>query len=463
MSAVLLHLSHRTLVLVAFESALIVAGVAIAAPAGLGTSVSGIAPLSYPAVVKVALVATVCQLCLYLAGLYDAGVMTDRGKAFLRLLQPMATTSAMLAVVYFWFPSVLVKSDVFAIGTVLVIAAVIGWRVAFAWVVQRAGPRERLLLIGTTDASVTLARELFNKRLLGIEVVGFVDPDPARVGHTLCNTDIIGTIGDIAEIVRQRRVDRVVVNLADARGRLPMDTLLDLRLRGIVIDHLATVYERYTGKIALENLRPSWFIFSSGFRYTRPLAAAKRCLDVAIGVIGLVLAAPLMCLVGAAVKLTSPGPVLYSQRRVGQNGCHFIIRKFRSMRVDAEAESGAVWATAHDRRVTPIGRLLRRTRLDELPQLWNVLVGDMSLVGPRPERPEFVGDLEREIQFYGQRHVVKPGLTGWAQISYPYGATVADALQKLQYDLYYLKHMSFGLDLLILFATMKTVVSRTGH
>jgi sugar transferase (PEP-CTERM system associated) len=244
---------------------------------------------------------------------------------------------------------------------------------------------------------------------------------------------------------------------------LPMDTLLDLRLRGIVVDHLATVYERYTGKIALENLRPSWFIFSSGFRHTGALAAAKRCLDVAIGVIGLVLTAPLMIVVAAAVKLTSRGPVLYSQRRVGQNGRVFVIRKFRSMRVDAEAETGAVWAAAHDRRVTPIGRLLRATRLDELPQFWNVLAGDMSLVGPRPERPEFVGHLEREIRFYGQRHVVKPGITGWAQISYPYGSTVADALQKLQYDLYYLKHMSFGLDLFILFATMKTVLSRTGH
>jgi sugar transferase (PEP-CTERM system associated) len=463
MSAVLLQLNHRTLVLVAFESGLIVAGVAIAASAGLGTSVGSLTLASYPAVVKVALVATVCQLCLYLAGLYDASVMTDRGQAFLRLLQAMATTSAILAVVYFWFPAVLVTSGVFAIAGVLVMAAVIGWRVAFEWVVQRAGPRERLLLIGTTDAGVTLARELFNKRLLGIEIVGFVDPDPARVGHTLCNTSIIGTIDDIAEIVRLRRVDRVVVNLADARGRLPMDTLLDLRLRGIVVDHLATVYERYTGKIALENLRPSWFIFSSGFRYTGALAAAKRCLDVAIGVIGLVLTAPLMIVVAAAVKLTSRGPVLYSQRRVGQNGRIFVIRKFRSMRVDAEAETGAVWATAHDRRVTPVGRLLRATRLDELPQFWNVLAGDMSLVGPRPERPEFVGNLEREIQFYGQRHVVKPGITGWAQISYPYGSTVADALQKLQYDLYYLKHMSFGLDLFILFATMKTVLSRTGH
>jgi len=392
--------------------------------------------------------------------LHFTSLMTDREETVARLFQSLAATGGILAVIYFWFPAVLLTRGAFVLAGVFVIAAVIGWRVVFEWVARRVGPRERLLLIGTTDAGVTLAHELLNKRLFGIEIVGFVDPDPTRVRHPLFN---IGTIDEVADIVRKRRVDRVIVNLADARGRLPMDTLLDLRVRGIRVDHLASVYERFTGKIALENLRPSWFIFSSGFRHTRALAAAKRLLDVAVGVTGLVLTSPLMMVVAAAVKLTSPGPVFYSQRRVGQNGRIFIIRKFRSMRVDAEAETGAVWATAHDRRLTPIGGLLRSTRLDELPQLWNVLVDEMSMVGPRPERPEFVGDLEREIQFYGQRHVVKPGLTGWAQISYPYGSTVDDALQKLQYDLYYLKHMSFGLDVFILFATLKTVLSRTGY
>jgi sugar transferase (PEP-CTERM system associated) len=345
----------------------------------------------------------------------------------------------------------------------LLTAAIVGWRVACDWLVQRIGPRERLLLIGAIDGSGSLARELFNRRLqFGIEIVGVIDPEDRRVGQQVFNTAVIGQTDNIADIVRERRVDRVVVNLADARGRLPVDTLLDLRLKGITVDHLASVYERYTGKIALENLRPSWLIFSPGFRQTRALFAAKRALDITIGAIGLMLAAPLMILVAAAVKLTSPGPVFYSQRRVGKNGRVFIIRKFRSMRVDAEAESGAVWASAHDRRVTAVGRLLRTMRLDELPQLWNVLMDDMSMVGPRPERPEFVGDLTREIQFYAQRHVVKPGLTGWAQISYPYGSSVADAQQKLQYDLYYLKHMSLALDMFILAATLKTVVARTG-
>ncbi len=348
-------------------------------------------------------------------------------------------------------------------ATLIVVTGGVTGRAMFAWVMQRVGPRERLLVIGTTEASVTLAGELSRRRTqLGIEIVGFVDVDREGIGRPLASGRVIGTVDDVREIVERRRIDRVVVNLADARGRLPMDQLLDLRLRGVAVDHLASIYERYTGKIALENLRPSWFIFSSGFRHTRSLANAKRLLDVVAGAALLILAAPLMAMVAVAVKLTSPGPVLYAQQRVGQHGRIFTMRKFRSMHVDAEAATGAVWATADDPRLTPIGRFLRSTRLDELPQLWNVLMDDMSLVGPRPERPEFVNLLQQEITFYDQRHRVKPGLTGWAQISYPYGSSVHDALQKLQYDLYYLKHMSIALDVFIIVATLKTVWSRTG-
>jgi sugar transferase (PEP-CTERM system associated) len=257
-------------------------------------------------------------------------------------------------------------------------------------------------------------------------------------------------------------VDRVIVSLGDARGKLPMDKLLDMKLEGVTFDHLASVYEELTGKIAVENLRPSWLIFSSGFRKSRLLTAQKRLLDLGAGLIGLTLGAPLLLLVAAAVKLTSPGPVLYRQRRVGQHGRVFMVVKFRSMRQDAEASTGAVWASKHDTRVTPIGRFLRRTRLDELPQLWNVLVGDMSLVGPRPERPEFVSQLTQQIPFYGQRHAIRPGVTGWAQVRYTYGSSVEDALEKLQYDLFYLKHVSISLDLFIIFSTVKTVILRRG-
>jgi len=241
-----------------------------------------------------------------------------------------------------------------------------------------------------------------------------------------------------------------------------MDKLLEMKLDGVRFDHLASVYEEYTGKIAVENLRPSWLIFSEGFRKTRWLTAAKRAVDVAVAAIGFVALLPVMLLVGLAIKLTSPGPALYHQQRVGLRGRAFTLHKFRTMRADAEAETGAVWAKEDDPRVTRIGRFLRRSRLDELPQLWNVLNGDMSLVGPRPERPEFVSGLTRQIPFYGQRHVVRPGLTGWAQVRYSYGASVEDAMQKLQYELYYIKNMSIALDFYVIAETAKTVLVRRG-
>ncbi len=294
-----------------------------------------------------------------------------------------------------------------------------------------------------------------------MRIVGFVDGDGLRALGD--GEHVIGNIDDIPAIVREHQIGRVVVSLADARGKLPMDRLLDMKLNGVVFDHLASVYEEYTGKIALENLRPSWLIFSEGFRKSRLVTATKRLADVIAATIGLVLAAPIMALVALAVRLSSTGPALYHQERVGQHGRTFTVHKFRSMRTDAEAGTGAVWATRNDTRVTPVGAFLRKTRLDELPQLWNVLRGEMSLVGPRPERPEFVRMLTEQIPFYGQRHSVKPGVTGWAQVCYTYGATVEDAMEKLQYDLFYIKNLSLGLDLFVLFKTVQTVVLKRGQ
>jgi len=351
----------------------------------------------------------------------------------------------------------------FRIGTVIVLV-IVGWRVAFDYLSLWVGPAERLLIVGTSGAAVTLARELFERRgELGVELVGFVDPDPSRVGSPLINPGIIGSISDIPDIVKQHRVDRVVVSLADSRGMLSMDALLEMRLhKGVRFDHLASLYEEYTGKIAVENLRPSWFIFSGGFRKGRVLMLAKRTLDLVVAALGLIVLSPIMAIVALAIRITSQGPAVYHQQRVGKDGRLFTIHKFRSMRVDAEALTGAVWASVDDPRVTPVGRFLRRTRLDELPQLWNVVRGHMSFVGPRPERPEFVDDLGTQIPFYGQRHAVRPGVTGWAQVRHRYGNTVEDSLEKLQYDLFYIKHLSIAFDLFVILETMKTVITRRG-
>jgi sugar transferase (PEP-CTERM system associated) len=458
-----LRLRTRPLTLIACETVLIVFAVVAAAYLRLGDDAWEILTWD-DGLPKALLIAGVAQACLYYADLYDLRLLTDRRELFIRILNALASASMILAAIYYWLPELVIGRGVFMIAAVLVVTLVIGWRIAFEWTSRRVRPSERLLLVGTNAAAVALAREIHARRhQLGVEIVGFIDPDPTRVGAPVLNPGVIGAIEDIPSIVRARRVHRVVVSLADARGKLPMEKLLELRLDGVNFDHLASVYEEYTGKIAVENLRPSWLIFNDGFRKTRRLTAAKRLSDVMIAAFGLLIAAPIMLIVAVAVKLTSPGPVFYHQRRVGQHGRIFTIHKFRSMRQDAEAATGAVWASkAGDARVTPIGGILRRSRLDELPQLLNVLKGDMSFVGPRPERPEFVGELQKDIPFYGQRHIVRPGITGWAQVRYTYGATAEDALQKLQYDLFYIKHLSIALDLFIILSTIKTVVLRRG-
>ena len=410
------------------------------------------------------LLAGVVQVCLYYNEMYDLRLVSDRPELFTRMLQALGVATLILAAVYFWIPVAMFGRGVFTIAVLLILVVVCGWRLAFEWMGRRLNPRERILIVGTNAAARALARELHERRHeLGVAIVGFVDPDPAMVGQPIINPGVIGVVDEIPAIVRQRQVDRVVVSLADARGKLPMDRLLEMKLdAGVTFSHLATLYEDYTGKIAVENLRPSWMIFSEGFRKSRALEAAKRFIDVALAAAGVVLAAPVMLIVAAAVKLTSSGPALYHQERVGRAGRPFTVHKFRSMRVDAEAATGPVWASAGDPRTTPIGTMLRRTRLDELPQLWNVLIGEMSFVGPRPERPSFVAELTKTIPFYGLRHTVRPGLTGWAQVRYTYGATREDALEKLQYDLYYLKHFTIALDLFIVFSTIKTVLQRRG-
>jgi sugar transferase (PEP-CTERM system associated) len=459
----LIQTAHwRSTTLIVSETALILGAVVASAHFRVGGQ-------SWPLVLadtlpKAVVITSVCQLCLYYGDLYDdphAG--GSRTELFIRTLQALGITLLILAALYTVFPALIVARGVLAPAATMAVTALIGWRVGFAWVARQVGPRERLLLVGTGTAAFALARELQAHEEDGVQIVGFVDSD--------VNTQVpagplafLGTFDDIPALVRARSVDRVVVSLADARGKLPMDKLLEMKLDGVRFDYLASVYEEYTGKIAVENLRPSWLIFSAGFRKTGRLLAVKRAIDVVGGVVGLALSAPIVLALAAAIKLTSPGPVFYSQRRVGRDGRVFTVHKLRSMCTDAERDTGPVWTPAGgDSRITALGRLMRRTRLDEIPQFWTILAGHMSLVGPRPERPEFVQSLNQQIPFYGQRHVVKPGLTGWAQVRYTYGATVEDAIEKLQYDLFYIKNMSIALDVFIIFETIKTVLLRRGQ
>lgn len=451
----------RSRTLIASETALISGAVIVSVYFRIGSrDLTGVAASVLP---KALLITCLCQMCLYYADLYDhRRVSSDYTQLIIRTLRALGATLIILALLYLVFPALIIAPGVVAPAAALAVAGVIAWRITFTWVTRQVGPRERLLLVGRSGAGLALAQELRERTELGVHIVGLVDVTAPQ--EELSELEYLGTIDDIPAIVRARSVDRVVLSLADARGKLPMDRLLDMKLNGVSFDYLASVYEEYTGKIAVENLRPSWLIFSPGFRKTWRLLAAKRAIDVAAALIGLVFAAPIILLLAVIVKATSPGPALYSQRRVGHNGRIFTVHKVRSMRVDAERDTGPVWAQRDgDARITPVGRFMRRTRLDELPQLWTILCGQMSLVGPRPERPEFVRSLVHQIPFYGQRHIVKPGLTGWAQVRYTYGASVEDALEKLQYDLFYIKHLSIAFDVIITFETIKTVLLRRGH
>jgi sugar transferase (PEP-CTERM system associated) len=274
---------------------------------------------------------------------------------------------------------------------------------------------------------------------------------------------LLGKIQDLDVLVEETRPDIVVVAQIDRRGCFPTKALLECRLRGIRVEDWPTFYEKATGKILVTAVRPSWLIFSDGFVKTTRTEIVKRLFDITVSVIGLALAAPIMAVVALAIKIESSGPMLYRQSRLGQNGCVFILNKFRSMRQDAEKHTGPVWTTAKDTRITRVGAVLRRTRLDELPQLINVLVGHMSFIGPRPERPEFVTKLQKTIPFYMERLAVKPGITGWAQVRYQYGSSVEDAVEKLQYDLYYIKNLSLFLDLLIVLNTVQVVLFARGR
>lgn len=325
---------------------------------------------------------------------------------------------------------------------------------------EEAAPRRRfgtaLLIVGTGTLADGIIDHLRKDARSSYRLIGCLD----RAGTKNRSAHVIGDFEELQDIVDSERVRHVVVALSERRGALPLDQLLDCKLRGVRVEDGTAFYETLTGKIPLAGLNPGFFIFGDGFR--RPTEAAKRGIDLLLSTLCLLLSAPLFLLLPLLIRLTSQGPVFYRQERVGQNGSRFSMLKFRSMVDRAEGQGKAVWAVENDPRVTRIGKLMREFRLDELPQLLNVFRGDMSFVGPRPERPEFVETLSEVIPFYPLRHTVKPGITGWAQVRFHYGATVQDAAEKLQYDLYYIKHMSVVFDCRIAFRTIRVVLFRSG-
>ena len=411
---------------------------------------------------KIGFVTVVCQLCLYYNDFYDLTLVHSNRELIVRLLQSLGAASILLAALYFVVPALMLGDGIFVSSLLVFVLAILGWRLLFNTLTGSLQLEERVLVVGTGDAARTVTRQILDQKDFAYRVIGFIDDDAARIGERIVNPGIVGTPLDMPRLIAEHQIDRIVVALSDRRGKLPVEALLHAKMAGVRVEDATTTYERITGKILLDDLRPSWLIFSDGFRVSRLTRWLKRGIDLTLSAILAIVSAPFMLLTAVAVALESGFPVLYCQERVGENGRTFTLCKFRSMRKDAEGGGVPVWAREGDDRVTRVGRFIRKTRLDELPQLWNVVRGDMSFVGPRPERPFFVAELAKEIPFYQQRHAVKPGLTGWAQVKYRYGSSVEDAAEKLRYDLYYIKHQSLLFDLTILLDTVKVVLFRQG-
>jgi sugar transferase (PEP-CTERM system associated) len=407
---------------------------------------------------KVLLAAGLCQLSLYYHGFYDLRLAPSLRDQLLQLIQAAGATCLVLGLLYLLVPAVALQSRGVLVALTFLTFTVFCWRLLFHRLMRTSPLLENILVVGTGTAPRAVAHELVARHSWSHRVVGFVGDGAGLEDDRL---PLLGGVRDIPSIVESQHIDRIVVGLPDGRVRLPAQQLVNAKLSGVAVEDAAAAYERLTGQVLLEDLKLSKMVFAERFDVSRQRRLVKRVWDLTFSSIGLLLAAPLFALTALAVWAMSGRPVLYRQERVGQHGRVFTLYKFRSMRRDAET-SGPVWASAQDSRVTAVGRFIRLTRLDELPQLWNVLKGDMSFVGPRPERPVFVNALARENAFYQLRHAVKPGITGWAQVRYRYADSVESALEKLRYDLYYVKHLSVAFDLTIVVDTVKTILFRMG-
>jgi len=427
--------------------------------------------------------------------LYDMSVLGAKWDQIFRILLVLGFVAIGLSAVGFLFPQFLPGNGSLLTGIVILTFMLFLWRIAYGWILQQPYFRERVYILGTGDRAQRLLNGLRERRGLGIDVVGwtgnlegaplletdeshFVATAPeTKVNHLLYESRGSRLVTPVQEpgpltrelvaahlvtVVQQRRAHRVILAMSDRRGTLPVEELLALRLSGVKVEESTSWLEKITGRIEVEQLYPSWLIFAEGFRFSAFNRMLRRIANLSVALIGLIFAFPVIPIVVLAVKLSSPGPVLYRQKRIGRGGRVFYCYKFRTMRQDAEADTGATWATDNDPRITRVGKFLRSSRLDEIPQLWCVLQGDMHFVGPRPERPEFVEWLSKEIPYYGVRHTVRPGITGWAQVQYKYGNTLEDAREKLQHDLFYIKNASLGLDFWIVFQTVKIVLLGRG-
>ncbi len=419
--------------------------------------------VSHHLLLRSVIFAVVIMLGMVALGEYRTHLRTTWQGAVARQAVAFVIGGLLLIVGYYLVPQAYVGRGVLSMALVMGFLAVMVFRLLFMRVVDIESFKPRVLILGTGQRAAQIHNRMRRRSdRRGFTVVGYL-PCPGENVAIPADKLIVPDV-PLPMLAKREQIDEIVVSVDDRRGRLPMDGLLECRQAGVMITDLTTFFERESGRVQLLSLEPSWLVFSGGFHATPLRRVTKRCFDVMAAAALLLLCWPLMLLVALAIRLESgPGqPILYRQERVGENGQTFWLLKFRSMRTDAERDGVARWASRQDDRVTRVGRICRKLRFDELPQLWNVLKSDMSIVGPRPERPQFVADLATKIPFYSLRHCLKPGLAGWAQLSYPYGASEEDAAEKLKYDLFYVKNQNLLFDMLILIETVEVVLFSRG-
>jgi sugar transferase (PEP-CTERM system associated) len=414
-------------------------------------------------ILRILLVTSILQACLYYNDLYDFDVVAQIPEIIIRLLQSLGVASILLAGVYFMFPIVILDQKIYMLSILILIFFIILWRVGYLHILNKGMFNQHIIILGSSKLAKDIYEKITNTIDCGYTVCAVILNDVDKETDTLPE-DLVVDQKDktLSEISKKYGINKIIVALKEKRGQFPTKELIQCRTEGIEIISGSSFYEMLTGKVLVREIEPSWLIFSKGFQKSRLKAGTKRLQDIILSSILLILLSPLLIVVTILIKLDSKGPVLFAQDRVGGGKKEYMMHKFRSMVQDAEKLTGPVWAGDNDTRITRIGRIVRKYRIDELPQLWEVLRGSMSLVGPRPERKFFTDQLEKEIPFYNQRFNVKPGVTGWAQVCYDYGATVEDAVEKLNYDLFYIKNMSFALDMVILLKTVKTVLFGKG-
>jgi len=416
--------------------------------------------VSSPILLQMVAVCGILTAMIYAVGLYNWRGLVGYTEMFVRLAAAFSLAYAVYGVIVYLIVPLRLPAGPMTLAFVIALPAAFLLRLAFARITHLAHLKTRTLVLGTGQQAARIARLEEHGAQTRFVVTGFVeleDNEPAVPADR-----VAAPPNDLAAFAEQQMVDEVVLALEERRGRSPVDALVNLRLRGIAVTDYQGFIERAEGRIDVDSLRPSWFFQSEGFRSAQSHRIAKRSFDIVVSLGVLVFTLPVLLLTAMAIRLESPGPIFYRQERMGRGGRPFVLIKFRSMRSDAEAVGAPQWASEDDPRITRIGAMIRKTRIDEIPQILNVLKGDMSFVGPRPERPYFVETLARQIPFYQERHCVRPGITGWAQLNYPYGASMEDAKHKLQYDLFYIKYFSIVFDLAIVLQTVRVVLWPTG-